>query len=77
MTRKVQRRGLSFIACAIPGPQNGLKWAFQMKSLEGATGHKSLEAYQQYVKLDPSAVMRLVETKRYKNGIKTAESVAI
>ncbi len=34
---------------------------------------KALAAYQQYVKLDPAAVMRLVEnknSKRYKNGIK-------
>lgn len=45
-----------------------------------ASGHKSLSAYQQYIKLDPLTVMRLVKApeennqKTGKTGIKTAES---
>ena len=41
-----------------------IKWVemgFSDEIIRRATGHKSLEAYQRYVKLDPSAVMRLVE----------------
>jgi integrase len=41
-----------------------------------ATGHKSLEAYQTYVKLDPAAVMRLVEPKTDNSGTKTLETLA-
>jgi len=54
------------------------KWiemGFSDEIVRRATGHKSLEAYQQYVKLDPSVVMRLVKPKVHKNGIKTAESL--
>ena len=43
-----------------------------------STGHKSLEAYQRYVKLDPHVVMRLVEggqTKTDKNGTKSLSAL--
>lgn len=42
-----------------------------------ATGHKSFEAYRTYVKLDPSAVMHLMENETDKNGTKTAEILAL
>ncbi|PQP35219.1 hypothetical protein C6A37_03650 [Desulfobacteraceae bacterium SEEP-SAG9] len=41
------------------------KWVeagFSDEIIRRATGHRSLSAYQQYVKLGPSAVMRLVDT---------------
>ena len=41
-----------------------------------STGHKSLEVYRNYVKLDPSAVMRLVydpDPQREKNGTKSLQ----
>ena len=34
---------------------------FSDEIIRRATGRKSLEAYQQYIKLDPHAVMRLVK----------------
>jgi len=34
---------------------------FSDEIIRRATGHKSLEAYRQYVKLDPHAAMRLVK----------------
>jgi len=53
---------------------------FNDELIRRATGHRSLEAYQQYVRLDPSAVMRLVgptvETETAKNGIKTAKTLS-
>ena len=57
------------------------KWVeagFSDEIIRRATGHRSLAAYQQYVKLDPYAIMRLVDTgeiKPDKIGIKTAESL--
>jgi integrase len=55
------------------------KWVeagFSDEIIRRATGHKSLQAYQTYVKLDPSAVMRLVspltEIETDKNGAKIA-----
>jgi integrase len=51
---------------------------FSDEIIRRATGHASLKAYQTYVKLEPSVVMRLVEnsysSKTDKNGIKTAET---
>ena len=42
---------------------------FSGEIVRRAMGHKNLEAYQQYVKLDPSIVMRFVRgsAKRHKN----------
>jgi hypothetical protein len=48
---------------------------FSDEIIRRATGHKSLEAYQQYVKLDPAAVMRLVEAKHQQKD--SAVSVAV
>jgi hypothetical protein len=40
------------------------------------TGHKSLEAYQQYIKLDPHSVMGLVKNIKTDNsGIKLAQTL--
>lgn len=53
------------------------KWVemgFSDEIIRRATGHKSLEAYRQYVKLDPRVVMRLV-SKEHKNDTKTAETL--
>jgi integrase len=52
------------------------KWVqmgFSGEVVRRATGHKTLEAYQNYVKLDPTAVMRLVSEKRHTNDIKSAQ----
>jgi integrase len=53
-----------------------VKAGFSDEIIRRATGHRSLEAYQQYIKLDPHAVMRLVENpKQDKNGTKLAQSL--
>jgi hypothetical protein len=53
---------------------------FSDEIIRRATGHKSLAAYQNYVKLDPSAVMHLVNGQTDNSGIKsprTLENTAI
>ena len=56
------------------------KWVsmgFPDEIVRRATGHKNLDAYQQYIKLDPHAVMRLVieeGTKTDNYGIKSSQS---
>ncbi len=55
------------------------KWVeqgFSDEIIRRATGHASMEAYRQYIKLDPSVVMRLV-AKRDKNGIKSSQTRAV
>ncbi len=51
---------------------------FSDEIVRRATGHKTLEAYQQYIKLDPHVVMKLVEnkkSKRDKNETKSVQSL--
>lgn len=38
-----------------------VKMGFSDEIIRRVTGHRTLEAYQQYIKLDPEAVMMLVE----------------
>jgi len=55
------------------------KWVemgFSDAIIRRATGHKSLDAYRNYVKLDPSVLMRLAgsnDQKRYKTGTKSPQ----
>ena len=52
------------------------KWVqmvFSDEIIRRATGHSTLEAYQNYVKLDQTAVMSLVSEKRYKHGINLSQ----
>jgi integrase len=56
------------------------KWVeagFSDEIVRRATGHKSLEAYQRYVKLDPAAVMRLVEIEPIQNESKKKKSLCL
>jgi integrase len=51
------------------------KWVeagFSDEIIRRATGHRSLQAYRDYAKLDPSAVMRLV-SKTAKDSTRTSE----
>lgn len=50
------------------------KWVemgFSDEIVRRATGHKTLEAYQNYIKLDAHAVMPLEKNNQRENGIKT------
>jgi hypothetical protein len=49
---------------------------FSDEIIRRATGHKSLEAYRNYVKLDPHVVMRLVKDSKTDNsGTKLVQSL--
>jgi hypothetical protein len=47
---------------------------FSDEIVRRATGHRTLEAYQQYIKLDPEAVMMLIEPRRGKTAEKPLRS---
>lgn len=67
---KGERIGLVFHCLRHTRTTKWVEMGFSDEIIRRATGHKSLEAYQRYVKLDPSAVMRLVE-KSDTNRIKS------
>jgi len=76
--KKGERIGIVFHCFRHTRTTKWVEMGFSDEIIRRATGHKSLEAYQQYVKLDPAAVMRLVEEKkpkRDKNEIKLAQSL--
>jgi len=68
--KKGERIGLVFHCLRHTRTTKWVELGFSDEIIRRATGHKSLEAYQRYVKLDPSAVMRLVE-KSHTNRIKS------
>ena len=76
LNKKGERIGIVFHCCRHTRTSKWVEMGFSDEIVRRATGHKSLEAYQRYVKLDPYVVMSLVEgKKRDKNGIKTAKSL--
>lgn len=73
---KGERIGIVFHCLRHTRTTNWVEMGFSDEIVRRATGHKTLEAYQQYIKLDPFAVMRLVETsKPDKNGRKLTQSL--
>jgi integrase len=78
LNKKGERVGIVFHCFRHTRTSKWVEAGFSDEIVRRATGHKSLEAYQQYIKLDPSVVMRLVEgqeVKRYKNDTKIAQSL--
>ena len=73
LNAKGEKVGIVFHSLRLTRTSKWVEAGFSDEIIRRATGHKSLQAYQTYVKLDPSAVMRLVESKTAKNGIKMAE----
>jgi integrase len=73
--KKGNRVGIVFHCFRHSRTSKWVEMGFSDEIIRRATGHKSLAAYQTYVKLDPFAVMRLVdgpeETGRHKNDIKS------
>jgi len=63
LNKKGERIGLVFHCLRHTRTTKWVEMGFSDEIIRRATGHKSLEAYQQYIKLDPSAVMRLVEAR--------------
>jgi integrase len=76
---KGERTGIVFHCLRHTRTTRWVEMGFSDEIIRRATGHKSLEAYRTYIKLDPSVVMRLVasEPKLHTNGIKDSQTLVI
>ena len=63
VNKKGERIGTVFHCLRHTRISKWVEMGFSDEIIRRASGHRSLEAYQQYIKLDPHAVMRLVEKK--------------
>ena len=61
---KGERIGIVFHSLRHTRTTKWVEMGFSDEITRRATGHKSLSAYQQYVKLDPAAVIRLVDNPK-------------
>jgi len=78
LNKKGERIGIGFHCLRHTRTTKWVETGFSDEIVRCATGHKSLEACQRYVKLDPAVVMRLVDTEKGNadnSGIKTVESL--
>jgi integrase len=75
LNKKGERIGVVFHCLRHTRTTRWVEEGFSDEIIRRATGHKSLEAYRNYVKVGPAAVMRLVKnSKTDKNGIKSSLS---
>jgi integrase len=74
LNAKGERIGIVFHCLRHTRTTLWVKMGFSDEIVRRATGHRTLEAYQQYIKLDPEAVMMLVR-KRDKSVPKTAQTI--
>lgn len=78
VNKKGERIGVVFHCLRHTRTSKWVEMGYSDEIIRRATGHRSLQAYQQYIKLDPHAVMRLVADKNFKtdnSGIKFARSL--
>ena len=78
LNEKGERVGVVFHCFRHTRTTRWVEMGFSDEIIRRATGHRSLEAYQNYVKLDPAAVMRLVaseEDKRHTDDTKSVQRV--
>jgi integrase len=78
LNKKGERIGIVFHCLRHTRTTKWVVMGFSDEIIRRATGHKSLESYQRYVKLDPHVVMRLVEGEKSKadnSGTKSASSL--
>ena len=61
LNKKGERIGIVFHSLRHTRTTKWVEAGFSDEIIRRATGHRSLTAYQQYIRLDPAAVMRLVE----------------
>jgi integrase len=73
LNEKGERLGVTFHCLRHTRTTKWVEMGFSDEIIRRATGHRTLDAYRTYVKLDPLAVMRLVEAKPDTNGIKSAQ----
>ena len=75
LNHKGERTGIVFHCLRHTRISKWVEMGFSDEIIRRASGHKSLDAYRRYIKLDPHAVMRLVIEPKIdkvdKNGIKS------
>jgi len=78
LNKKGERIGIVFHCFRHTRITIWVEMGFSDEIIRRASGHKDLKAYRNYVKLDPSVVMRLVESEtvqnRYKNAVNALNS---
>jgi integrase len=76
LNAKGERIGITFHCLRHTRTTRWVEMGFSDEIIRRATGHRTLAAYQNYVKLDPAVVMRLVDGsgQRHKNGIKSSQA---
>jgi integrase len=76
LNKKGERIGIVFHCFRHTRTTKWVEMGFSDEIIRRATGHKSLEAYRNYVKLDPHVVMRLVKDSKTDNsGTKLVQSL--
>ena len=76
LNKKGERIGIVFHCLRHTRTSIWVEQGYSDEIVRRASGHRSLAAYQEYIKLDPNVVMRLVEnSERYKTGTKMAQSL--
>lgn len=76
--KKGEKTGIVFHCSRHTRTTRWVEMGFSDEIIRRATGHKSLEAYRNYIKLDANIVMRLVndqDLKRDKNGTKSLQRI--
>jgi integrase len=76
LNAKGERIGVVFHCLRHTRTTRWVEAGFSDEIIRRATGHKSLEAYRTYIKLDPSVVMRLVQAEVHTDGIKSSQTRA-
>jgi integrase len=76
LNAKGERIGVTFHCLRHTRTTRWVEMGFSDEIIRRATGHRTLAAYQNYVKLDPAVVMRLVDGtgQGHKNGIKSPQA---
>lgn len=69
--KKGERIGIVFHCFRHTRTTKWVEMGFSDEIIRRATGHKSLEAYRNYVKLDPNVVMRLVRSNDETEPVRT------
>jgi len=78
VNKKGERIGVVFHCLRHTRTSKWVEMGFSDEIVRRATGHKTLEAYQRYIKLEPSVMMKLVEgkkSKRDKSGTKLMQNL--
>ena len=69
LNQKGEKAGIVFYCLGHARTSTWVEMGFSNETIGWATGHKSLESYRTYVKLEPAAIMRLVDAPKQKTEI--------